>query len=314
MGYLIENNNFSNDTYGVRSTRLDFLSRNIDTYAVELSISGTILTWAQDSFDEFEAARVNQSAEIGEKDEAFQTSQESDALLAERYQILKDILITRYNAADDKLKIYGITPRTPRSHTEIIHSSADLIEGHTRRKAAGDTEVLPDAMVDSFIVLYENARTAYDEAGLEREEAKNATQVLNNLFDADSKKLRALYNWIVAFWGKNDTRLIVLGFVQVSDQTGGDTLPAPMNLSYDPAVPQILWDPVVGATSYQVVLMALTSPDEWLEIYTGTDTILYHADAPGGYKVKVRARDANGYGDWSSELEYTVPWSPIPGD
>ena len=38
MAYLIENNAFTNDVYGIRATRLYFLSNSIDDYQVEISV------------------------------------------------------------------------------------------------------------------------------------------------------------------------------------------------------------------------------------------------------------------------------------
>ena len=39
MSYLIENNAFTNDSKGVRATRLYFLSHSIDNYAFKLRIT-----------------------------------------------------------------------------------------------------------------------------------------------------------------------------------------------------------------------------------------------------------------------------------
>ncbi len=89
-----------------------------------------------------EDLRSTQTIELGEKDEAFQTSQESDATLSERYQILKDILISRYNNDNDILKIYGFIGQTPDTHDSIISAANDLIKCHNEHKAAGDTLVL----------------------------------------------------------------------------------------------------------------------------------------------------------------------------
>jgi hypothetical protein len=139
MAYIIENNGFTSDSYGVRATRLYFLSNSIDTYAVELSVIGDMLTWAQGAVAAFDAAQDKQSAELGEKNEAFQISQTADADLAERYQILKDLLKARYGEGSDSLKIYGISGPTPRSRVEVIDKAEALIEGNDRQQQATRT-------------------------------------------------------------------------------------------------------------------------------------------------------------------------------
>jgi hypothetical protein len=259
------------------------------------------LTWAENAYDIFEAARIKQSAEIGEKNEAFQSSQEADSLLGERYQILKDILISRYSLEDDKLKIYGIDGRTARNHAERIHVSEDFIEGHIRLKAAADPNVLPDIMITNFTALVDEARQKYYEAGLEREEAQKATEELNNIYNNDSIKLRAIYNWIIAYWGKFDTRLITLGFVQASNISSGNLPIAPINLNYNYLIHVLSWDSVTDATSYQAVRQQSGSTD-WEEFYSGADLTYQYIPSFGDYTIKIRARNSNGYGDWSMPL------------
>lgn len=307
MAFLIEDNNFTKDSYGVRATRLYYLSNTIDTYAAAVELTGSLLTWAQDASENFDAAVLKQGLEIGDKEEAFQTSQEAVSALAERYQILKDIIISRYPIDDNKLNVYGVDVPTPRTNPEIIRAAELLIGANAKYKAAGDTNVLPDGMIASFESLWTDAKEKSLQSALEREEAQKATEEVQNLFAEDSKKLRALYNWIISYWGKADTRLIPLGFVQQYPQSGSTNLPAvPMNLVYDEEEKTISWDAVPGATSYQVVHKTTGSADDFLEIYAGSDTTLLHADPPGNYTVMVRARNANGYGHFSPELLYTV--------
>ena len=73
MSFVIEDNNFTRDNYGVRSTRLSLLKANIDDYSTEFTLEANMLAWAQNAYDAWETAIVNQSAESGEKSEAFQT-------------------------------------------------------------------------------------------------------------------------------------------------------------------------------------------------------------------------------------------------
>lgn len=312
MSYLIEDNNFTKDSYGVRATRLYFLSNTIDTYAVELALTGSLLTWAQGASAAFDAARVKQSVEAGEKEEAFQTSQESINLLAERYQILKDIVISRYPNDDNKLNIYGVDTPSPRTQSDVIFRSEQLIGGNTKLKTALDPNVLPDAMITNFQSLLDEAKNNALDATVEREEALKATEDLNNLYAADSKKLRALYNWIIATWSKFDTRLIALGYVQASDLTGGNVPLAPMGLSYSNSEHKLIWNPSDTATSYQIVYKASGTNNDFEEVYNGDMTEVIFTPAAGAWTFKIRARNANGYSDWSLNLEVNIAVVPAP--
>jgi len=307
MSYIIENNSFTGDSYGVRATRLYFLSNSIDTYAAALSITGDQLTWAQGAVAAFDAAQDTQSAELGEKNEAFQTSQESDAELQDRYQILKELLQARYGIDDDKLKIYGISGQTPRTRTEMIDKAEALIEGNTRQLAASDPEALPQTMIDNLQILVDDAKDKYYLAGIERREAEEATVEIQTMYADDVDKLRSIYHWVVAFWGKRDPRLIDLGFVTAKDQSGGGPTPAvPQNLAYDSGTGAFSWDAVDGATSYQLSYRATGSSDEWQEAYSGSDIGVVFDPGAASWDFRVRARNSNGYGDWSAVISVVI--------
>jgi len=104
MAYIIENNGFTKDTRGVRGTRLSFISGNIDTWAAELEIEAALLAWAQGASAPYDAAIIDQTDEIGEKDEAFQTSQQADSAIYERYVQLRELLKSRYGDEDQAHK------------------------------------------------------------------------------------------------------------------------------------------------------------------------------------------------------------------
>ena len=306
MSYIIEDNNFTKDSRGVRATRLYFLSHSIDTYAATLSITGDMLTWAQGAVAAFDAAQDKQSAELGEKNEAFQTSQEADAELQERYQILKELLQARYGEADDKLQIYGITGPTPRARDDVIDKAEYLIEGNDRQTAAGDPLALPQTMIDNLQALVTDAKDKYYDAGIERREAEEATDEINDLYDADSVKLRSIYHWIVAFWGKKDPRLIDLGFVTAKEHGGGQAPDAPQNLEYDSVAGRFSWIESEGATSYQLAYRETGSDDEWQVAYSGSDTSVVFNPSGGNWQFRVRARNEHGYGEWSNTITVEI--------
>jgi hypothetical protein len=155
-------------------------------------------------------------------------------------------------------------------------------------------------MIDNLQLLVDDAKDKYYEAGIERREAEEATEEITALYDDDSVMLRSLYHWVVAFWGKKDPRLIDLGFVTAKDHSGGGTVPAaPQNLAYEPSTGTFSWDASDGATSYQLAYKATGSSEEWQEAYIGPNLNVVFDPGPGGWDFRVRARNANGYGEWS---------------
>ena len=147
MSYFINDNNFARDTHPKRRTRLDFLAQTVSKYAVELSIFGDMLTWAMNAHAVFMEQSSKDTISSGKKDVAYQTFQESFNVLTKRYQILKDLLISRYADDESKLLIFAISGQTPRTIPEIIQSSEMLTGANTKLKDSGDTNVLPDLMI-----------------------------------------------------------------------------------------------------------------------------------------------------------------------
>ena len=70
---MITNNSISADDYTERAERIQLLSTNIDTYAVELRIVGDKLTACQNADTKWENACAKATVEDGQMDEAFET-------------------------------------------------------------------------------------------------------------------------------------------------------------------------------------------------------------------------------------------------
>jgi hypothetical protein len=78
---------------------------------------------------------------------------------------------------------------------------------------------------------------------------------------------------------------------------------APVGLEYIAASKEIAWTATDHATSYQVVYKKAGDKKKFKQIYKGTANKAAFAPAPSDYIVKVRARNAKGYGEFGEELE-----------
>lgn len=304
MAFLIENNGFSGDTYGIRSTRFFLLSANIATYAVDLAIPLEVQTWAAGASAAWQAKLASHAIEQGERFEYFQTSQESDRALLEQYSLLKELIIARYGQDNEMIRLYGCFGPAPADRDSLLNKAYILIETNTVQLAAGDPKALPVEMTNNLKTLADASKDDYTAAIKELREAKQSTVEITELYNTDSENLRNLYQWACAMWGKFDTRLLDLGFVQAKKQGGGQP-GVPQNLAYDSANTRFSWDFVVEATSYEAVYKAASDID-WQVLYTGTDNAVVHDLGYGNWEVKVRARNANGYGDFCAPLSVEI--------
>ncbi|MCK5844192.1 MAG: fibronectin type III domain-containing protein, partial [Victivallales bacterium] len=242
----------------------------------------------------------------------------AEAPARERTNIIKELLRSRYTDRPELREHYNLDKNTPRSRVGMMRLADGILEMHARLVAEGDPLVLPDAMMDNLSALIDAVKAASSVAYDEREDATMASKELQALYNTDSKKLKLLYDWAVAMWGANDPRMIEIGFVQRFPQSGGgggEVPDVPEDFMYswlDPFL-KFTWDALESVTSYQLAYSE-DGGATWEELYSG-DEVGYEYEPPvGARKYRVRARNANGYGDWSGIIEYEVEGEPPMGE
>lgn len=304
MAYFVNDNNFSRDNYTKRTVRLEYIAKPVAKYADELSISGDMLSWLMNAYTIFKEQSTKDRFANLDKERAFNEFQKSLDILTKRYQVLKNLLISRYASDESKLLIFGISGQTPRTIAEIIRSSEMLAAGNLKLKDSGDTNVLPDAMILEFQALIDDSKEKYLLAGIKREEATKENKKLRELYDADTKKLKAIYSWILTFWKNDDDRLMEFGFDKVKPKGGRRGPLAPTNHSFDTSSNLLKWDESENATSYQVAIADAESlKTRWQKYYSGDQSEVVLSSKFAKTKVKIRARSANGFGKWGEEFE-----------
>ena len=183
-------------------------------------------------------------------------------------------------------------------------------EANESLTAAGKPFVVPESFVTNLTTQTDNAANAWEMAKTEKRESAQAYDSQEDIFNEDTQKLRVVYQHGVLAWGKSNPLLEDLGFYPLVPKHGGQTPPAPQNLEYDAVMGRFSWLESEGATSYQLAYHATGSSNDWEEAYTGSDTSVTFNPGNGNWEFKVRARNENGYGDWSSEITVTIGLQP----
>lgn len=297
--YIIETNSFTMDTRGIRLQRLQLLKQNIERFASELSFEPGDLEWCLSAFDNYSEAMNLQSRDSALKAEKSRLSIESDAALYERYVVLKDLLNSRMKDNTDKLELLGIDGAIPFNREERISKAFQLIEANEKIRENESELSLPQLMVDNLRTLAEDAKNKYMDVANLKQKSANSTQELNLLFGDNSLKLRYLYNWTVAFWGKRDVRLYDLGFVPSKSVHFKLLPPQVTNIQFDPTTKTLTWSVNPKATKYQVALRNLNSTSEWYEDYFDSNNFYTTEKNKGEWSLKVRAWNEYGFSEWS---------------
>jgi len=253
---MIINNSISQDTIDERWQRVSLLSANIDTYAVELDVTGARLTWAQGAASAWETARATAHVESGEMNEAYQTYNQAFEAASKYYNKAKEFLIRTVveisGPDDDILQEYRVDRPTPLEQKGLVSSIEDWKITHDRLKAAGDPRVVNDAIVANLMTHRNTIVTLWHDAEQERQESTDAYKTLHALYDTDSRALGWLLGLCFLVWGDDDSRLRLLGFVPSSEIWTKHKPHAPKNFIFDDVAKRFNWDAVEGVDSYEV--------------------------------------------------------------
>jgi hypothetical protein len=315
-------NGFNRDFLALRTARLLAIKTYILAWRDILFIPEHIVNWALAAYDKWVAALGKSQVEMGEAEVAYQAMHDADKPTFEYYARCKALLLDTYGLDNQKLEIYGATGQFPKDRKRRMKAVADLLDGHARLVATGDPDVLPDAFINTLQGYYDASNDAFANFVLkEKPEAMTAVDVQDSLFNADTEMLRVLYSWALMTWSRYEPNLVQLGFAPRTGQQGGsgggggEVPAAPTGFMFEWLEPvlQFSWDAVEGATSYQIAF----SEDGgvvWEELYTGEE-VGYEYEPPEGLQYyRVRARNADGYGDWSEVVEFEIEGAPPMGE
>lgn len=303
--YIIQNNSFTMDTREARKSRLYELSSHIEEYASELTLETDELNWAVDSYSVYQTALMNQAIEVAQKNEFSRISQAADALLFERYVILKELLMSRISNNKDVLELYGVDEPVPYNRKDRYRKAMQFLSANDKYLADGNKNVLPQLMIDNLRTLLEDSHKKFQDSETRRENSMDRTLILNEIFNDDSLKLRNLYNWIVAFWGKRDARLYELGFVPIKSARIGENL-SNVLINYDSNKKELYWQEIRNISKYQLAMKDRDTASEWIELYYGDKNNFKVIGITAENTFKLRVKNDFGFSDWSPEMTITI--------
>jgi len=249
--------------------------------------------------------RVNAGVIRGERDVVFEQYRFKNKECRDRAIAVKKLLlahITDCGPDDEVIEEYGLKGSMPRSRAGLKNFVDQLKNTSERLRAAGDPRVLEAKIIDDLVVLADEMIALWHQAQQKKQDAIQSNKEVKTVFRNDTHKLRLLYRYAVYKWGRYDPKLLLLGFVPDSAPKGHTRIDKPANFVFvwnDPEL-TFTWDPCEKATSYQ---LAYTEDDEtWNELYAGADTTYTYTPPAGTRTYKVRARNVNGFSEWSENL------------
>ncbi len=304
---MINNNRFSWDDDSDRAERLELLSANIDTYAVEIGYDGARLAWAQGADVAWEDARATAIVEKGGMHNAFEDFHKFVDESAIYYSSAKEILLTiiweHGGKPDDFIELYGLKGESPRRYKKLIaHIDAWLKEDALLRPN-NDPRVVPQAILDQLSAKRNQMETLYQASYQEKTESDEAFAAKFELFSDDSYQLTILYNIACMIWGNDAPKLQLLGFCPSSEIWTENKPPHPTNFAYDDVAKKFTWDVVEGVDNYEIDYRLTGASGDWTQLYKGVDTSTQHKPPdPGEYDFRIRSWADDDSGAWSGVI------------
>lgn len=293
------------DIREVRKSRLQLLCNNIEKYASELTLSSQEYDWAIDAYTAYCKLLEKQNEELRSKNEISKSSIESDTALFERYVVLKSLILSKLENNFELQEKYGINESIPYNRIEKYEKVKKFIECNDELVKQGDKFILPQLMVDNLRKLVNVSQEKYENLEKQRSKSVEVTNELNALHDEDSIKLRNLYNWVVAFWGKRDSKLLDLGFVPMKTIKLSNLIKN-LEIDYKEKERKLSWNTVNGIDNYQVALRDNESTNNWIELHNDSTNHCTLNGFNGELTLRLRVKNKHGYSDWSSTFELNI--------
>jgi len=270
---MLKNNQFTSDTDGERLERLQLLSANIDTHAVELEIIGDKLLRCQTGGADWNSAVVNAGVEDGESQEATETLDQALLAAHDYYVAAKEHLLSiiyDIGEPDEIIEEYAVKGDAPWNYNGLFIKFNKWLETDTRLKALvpPDPRVVGATVIANLTTHRDTINTLWHDAQEERREKSEAYAAKRELFDKQSSLLTFVLGAAKLVWGNDDPRLRDLGCVPKSEiwtpgqpeppEPGGATYPDPVenlkaeNITTPIIVNKVSWDVLAGANSYSV--------------------------------------------------------------
>lgn len=302
-------NSFVSDTIAIRLARLQSIQSNhtnVETWCG--TVPNDISQWMAVCYTEY-------SSIVGSAEVENLGAQAATALLREKRTALRKELLTAkqyiqsFFASDDvHRKAYGLENEMPSKADELRTVAGTVLQVHADHVTANITHRMPDALATRLQTAHTDLTDAQDTHSKENAEKRQARAAEQDRFDSDTRMLRKLLALWHAAIGDTDERIAFIGMVNV--QTGGNSgQPGAPVLTFNNDAKTLTITPDANrpeATSYNVQYRTTVPNADWNDFTTGATTTVPLTDeritTGTAYQFRARARNANGYGEWSSTI------------
>ncbi|MFC1898032.1 hypothetical protein ACFLYJ_00510 [Candidatus Cloacimonadota bacterium] len=205
-------NYFTNDSYAIRTARLDILKNYIEYWAASLSIPRSLVNWglhASEKWKNVLAIAKNKKKNSGN---FYNELRDADEKTFKYFLKCKRLLISTFAEDKNKLHTLGIDEKFPRNRSDKIKVIDKLLKNYQRFLTQNE-EIIPREFIERLTNYFNESVKIFNniqQIKSEKSEANNSIQM--ELFKEDSRKLRSLHSWALMTWEQDEPYLVQLGF------------------------------------------------------------------------------------------------------
>lgn len=300
-------NSFTADTVALRLARLQAIESNhTQSLALLPRLHPSVAAWMSTCYTEYRALVSNAGVGDGFNQSGTSAIQLATDTLRQELMYAKEYILSHYHDDHVRLDAYSIEGEMPRDIRAMIKVADKIKIVTAQHKTEGVNYTLHDIQIQRIDDAVEALNTAlHDRSGVEAK-ADTAHSAEHQRYLSDIAMLRML----LADWhsehGGDDERIVLIGMANT--QRGGNSgKPGAPSLVIDPEDRDLVIIPDANrptATSYQTQFREVGEDAEWEEFALGNETRVPTAVPliQGGtaYEFRTRARNSNGYGEWSA--------------
>jgi len=300
---MLKNNNMGHDRDGEHLERVLLLSKNIDTYAAELNVTGDDLADCRRAGADWTAIVTVAHVESGEAVGATQSLTNTLKNAYSYYVYAREILLATINAEggdDNLIEEYGIKGTTLWYYDDLYVRISQWLETDRRFVDDGNPCVVDRDIIEGLNLHLTNISERWHGSQEAHREKFQAYADKRSLFERQNMLLNIILGKAKLHWGNDDPRLKDLGFVPKSEIWTIKGIPPPKNFVFDDTTGIFSWDAVEGAEEYELHYRPVDSQVKWYLLYRGEQSSTEdHPSSAGTYDFKVRAITEEKHGKWS---------------
>lgn len=305
----LHDNGFSNDSESERFERLRAIQEHsASTIPFIEGIHADVSAWMQECHSVYESLVKTAQAHTTDSQTNGVERRIARKNLRQQLGIAKKQIAAGYAKDEVRRRSFDIESTLPYDMDKLMVYAEKIVGITAKHKSEGISYYISDFHIAHLQEAIADAkRTRKAESDISADESR-AYAASDERFDDDSLMLqRLLGDWLSAL-GDDDPRISLIGMVnaQKGGNSGKPGAPSVVIDSHDLAL-VISPDPKRPApTSYQTEFRKAGMDAEWEEFANGSDNRvptaveLLHSGVE--YEFRTRARNANGYGEWSAVI------------